>query len=200
MLENKFKTLCQNLSNDEELINNLWQEIKSAHTQAKRYYHTLQHLQHIYTELEDIKLITHFEFAIFYHDIIYDIQRDDNEEQSALLAKKRLTELNVHEVLQEKVFEVIIETAKHEASSKENSLFLDADLAILGSSPKSYEQYIKNVRKEYALYSDKAYVSGRKKVLKSFLEKERIYKSNHFYKKYEQQAKVNIKSELNSLC
>lgn len=199
MLENKFKILCGHFSKDKILINNLWQEVKSAHTQSKRYYHTLQHLQHIYKELENIKLTSHFEFAIFYHDIIYDVKRNDNEAQSALLAKKRLTELKVDDMLQEKVFKLILETASHEASSEENSLFLDADLAILGSSPKIYRQYLQNVRKEYALYSDRTYVSGRKKVLKSFLQKERIYRSNYFHEKYEHQAKVNIESELNSL-
>ncbi|CAA6818523.1 MAG: Predicted metal-dependent phosphohydrolase, HD superfamily, partial [uncultured Sulfurovum sp.] len=134
MLENKFKTLCHNYTRDEILIAKLWEEISKAHSSVERHYHTLEHLEHIYNELESIKITPLLAFATFYHDVVYDINAKDNEEQSALLAKERLTALNVPEILREKVFQLIVETKTHQASSKENALFLDADLAMLGSS------------------------------------------------------------------
>lgn len=79
MLKNKFKTLCQNFSKDEKLITELWQEIKTAHSEPTRYYHTLTHLEHIYKELDTFKLSPLLEFAIFYHDIVYDAKQNDNE-------------------------------------------------------------------------------------------------------------------------
>jgi len=90
MLSNKFRTLCQKFSKDTALISSLWEEIRISHSQPIRYYHTLKHLEHIYKEFQSFKLTPLLEFAIFYHDIIYDVKRDDNEAQSALLAKKRL--------------------------------------------------------------------------------------------------------------
>ena len=200
MMKNTFKTLCQNFSKDTTLIQKLWEEIQIAHRQKHRYYHTLTHLEHIYQELEVVGLSPLLEFAIFYHDIVYEPSRNDNEEQSALFCEKCLLELNVSKELIKEVIQLIRETKTHEASSIDNALFLDADLSILGSSQKSYEQYIQNVRKEYALYDEATYTKGRKKVLKMFLTKEKIYKSKHFYALYEEKAHKNLEQELKKLC
>jgi len=199
MIENRFKSLCQHYSNDKQLIIKLWQEISDEYSNATREYHTLTHLKQICQEFEDLNITPLLAFTTFYHDIVYDASQNDNEEQSALLAQKRLTELNVPKELNKKVFQLIIETKTHQASNEENSLFLDADLAILGSSKEAYEKYTQQVRREYAIYNDATYFKGRKKVLKMFLDKDRIYKSKHFHNKYEKQARVNILIEYNSL-
>ncbi len=199
MLANKFRTLCQKFSKDTARISLLGEEIRILHSQPIRYYHTLKHLEHIYKEFQSFKLTPLLEFGIFYHDIVYDVKRDDNEEQSALLAKKRLEELGVSSMLIEEVSQLIIETKTHKASSEVNAIFLDADLSILGSSQKRYKEYTQNVRKEYVFYDDTTYLFGRKKVLERFLDKERIYKSRYFYDKYERQARVNMLIEYNSL-
>jgi len=127
------------------------------------------------------------------------VSRNNNEKYSALLAQKRLNELHVPKKLTQKTFQLIVETQTHQASSKKNELFLDADLAILGSDKASYIQYTQQIRKEYALYDDANYFRGRKKVLKMFLEKEKIYQTQYFYDKYEKQARVNMLIEYNSL-
>lgn len=199
MLENKFKTLCHNFNQDAQLIAKLWKEIQMAYTQNSRHYHTLVHLSHIYKELPEENLTLLLEFAIFYHDIIYNVRKNDNEEQSALLAQKHLALLNVPTRINEKVFQLIIETKSHKASNEENKLFLDADLSILGSNDKQYAQYIQNVRKEYAIYDDDSYIKGRKKVLRIFLKKEKVYESDYFYELYEKKARKNLSNELKQL-
>ena len=197
MLKTKFKTLCQNFSKDEKLINTLWKEIKIAYSQPNRHYHTLKHLEQFYIELVLIDTVT--AFAIFYHDIVYDASRNDNEEESAKLSNKQLTLLGLPPKLVEKITQLINETKTHQTNSNHDALFLDADLAILGSSKKTYAEYIGNIRKEYAIYDDTTYKCGRKKVLKNFLEKPKIYQSSYFYNKYEKQAQQNIIIEYNSL-
>ena len=197
MLKNKFQTLCQNFTSDQKLIGSLWQEVEQRHTEPTRHYHILKHLEHIYSVLPKLDHVT--EFAIFYHDIVYDASRNDNEEQSALLCQKQLKLLDVNPELVAEVCQLILETKTHEASSERNALFLDADLAILGSNIEDYNEYIQNVRKEYAIYTDDVYKEGRKKVLKHFLEKERIYVSDYFYELYERKARKNLEWEL-SLC
>jgi predicted metal-dependent HD superfamily phosphohydrolase len=42
------------------------------------------------------------------------------------------------------------------------------------------------------MYPDFLYKPGRRKVLTHFLEMERIFKSDHFYQKYEEQARKNL--------
>jgi len=199
MLKNRFKTLCRNYTKDEKFISKLWQEISDEHSKITRAYHTLTHLKQIFQALEVLEVTPLLAFAIFYHDIIYYASNNDNEEQSALLAQKRLNKLNVPKELNKKVFQLIIETKTHQASTEENSLFLDADLGILGATEATYTNYTQQVREEYAIYDDATYFRGRKKVLKMFLEKDRIYKSKHFHDKYEKQARVNILIEYNSL-
>ena len=199
MLKKRFRTLCQHYTYDKQLITKLWQEILDEHSKPTRAYHTLTHLEQIFQELEPLEVTPLLAFATFYHDIVYDASANDNEKNSALLAQKRLTELNVPTQLNQKVFQLIIETKTHQASSTENERFLDADLAILGSNRESYLHYTQQVRKEYALYDDATYFKGRKKVLKLFLEKERIYQTQYFHEKYEKQARVNMLIEYNSL-
>ena len=199
MLENKFYTLCQKFTTDSKCIETLWSEISISYSTESRYYHTLSHLETIYNQLKAFQLTPAIEFSIFYHDVVYNTQERDNEEKSAVFAKKRLKELGVaHEVIK-KVFELIMETKKHEASSFHNALFLDADISILGSKLEIYKIYMQNIRKEYSIYSDEEYKEGRKEVLKRFLKKERLYLSNYFYNLYEEKARSNIKYELTSL-
>ncbi len=197
MLKDKFIKLCKNFSTDKELTLKLWQEIEDAYSQANRHYHTLKHLENIYNELPKLDFVT--EFAIFYHDIIYDVKQTDNEQKSALFCKDRLTCLNVDISIIEDTVTLINETKTHNPSSKCNALFLDADLSILGSNEDIYENYTKQIRAEYAVYSQSDYYTGRKKVLKHFLEKERIYHSDYFYNKYEAKARENIENELKTL-
>jgi len=197
MLKNKFQTLCQNFTKDTNLINTLWQEIKKQYSEPTRHYHTLKHLESIYKVLPKLDIVT--EFAIFYHDIVYDAIHNDNEEKSALFCEKQLTLLGVDNELVQETIQLILETKRHEASSQRNALFLDADLAILGSNKIIYQSYTKNLRKEYAIYNDAIYNEGRNKVLMHFLEKERIYVSTYFYEKYEQKARRNLESAFLSL-
>ena len=198
MLKEKFETLCRNFSKNEELIDELWEEIETEHSKKTRHYHTLQHLENIYRELEKVKITALLEFTIFYHDIVYDASRNDNEEESAKLCKQRLLQLNLPMKLIKEITQLINETRTHKTSSQTNALFLDADLAILGSS--NYEQYTKNVRQEYSVYDDATYLTGRKKVLKMFLDKKRIYMSKYFYEQYENKARKNLEQELRTLC
>lgn len=97
------------------------------------------------------------------------------------------------------VSQLIYESKTHKPTSTRNALFLDADLSILGTDSINYQNYIKQIRQEYAIYNDDVYRDGRKKVLAMFLEKERIYMSEYFYERYEQKARSNIVYELTVL-
>ena len=79
------------------------------------------------------------------------------------------------------------------------NFLLDADLAILGKDWETYENYIKQIRKEYSIYPDFLYNLGRKKILIHFLEFEEIFKTEHFKAKYEKIARENIQKEISML-
>jgi len=55
------------------------------------------------------------------------------------------------------------------------------------------------IRKEYKVYPDIIYKPGRRKVVQHFLAMERIYKTDYFFVRLEQQAKENLTKELTLL-
>lgn len=140
-------------------------------------------------------------FAIWFHDVVYDTKKNDNEEESAGLAAEMLHKLQVNMETIECVRDIILATKDHNGQnlSYDAKLFLDMDLAILGASEEVYTEYSKAIRGEYSWASESMYRSGRKKVLRNFIERERIYFDDEMKARYEEQARKNISRELNSL-
>ncbi|RZN83713.1 MAG: hypothetical protein EVB11_04220 [Winogradskyella sp.] len=141
-------------------------------------------------------------FAIWYHDIICKSTKKDNEEKSAIYAKKCLKSLNFEEKRTKIIQNLIISTKRHEVilnKNLDNSYLLDFDLSILGTKWESYLIYIQNIRKEYKIYPNFMYKPGRKKVLLYFLEREHLYFTEEYRFKFESQARMNIKKEIELL-
>ncbi len=185
----------------------LWSEIVHHYDDKNRAYHNLEHLEDLFqkmdmykNELSDKKAIA---FSIWYHDIIYNPLSKKNEEKSAAYCIKRLQEIGLSLDFQQKVFKLICSTKTHtfenwkqDADKTDNAFLLDFDLSILGSDPKTYEDYVAKIRKEYKRVPSILYKPGRKKVLQHFLEKDRIFKTDLFYQLYEKKARENIQAEL----
>lgn len=189
-------------SNNKGYINYCWQEIEDNYTSKKRFYHNLSHLKNMLVEKEAVKdkIENHdvFVVSIFYHDIIYNSLKGDNELKSAELMKERMIQTKYTDI--EKSFNQILATQKHlESSDNDTNYLLDIDLSVLGKSPEDYSIYMENVRKEYHSVPYFLYKKGRKKVLNSFLEREKIYFTDFFSNKYEKQANENLKYELSTL-
>ncbi len=204
MLKNSFFNLTKIHSPDTHLIDELWKEIEENYSNKKRHYHTLSHLDNLLKQLSEVKdKIESWEtimFTLFYHDIIYNALKSDNEEKSAELAEKRMSQINVPSHIIENCKLQILATKKHLSDqSSDANYFLDADLSVLGQDIETYTLYYQNVRKEYAIYPDIIYKPGRKKVLKHFLGMDRIYKTEYFHTKLESQAKYNLSTELGLL-
>ncbi len=75
----------------------------------------------------------------------------------------------------------------------------DIDLTILGSSERIYAQFEENVRKEYKWVPYFLYKKKRKEILRSFLDRERIYQTKYFNNKLETQAQINLNNAIASL-
>lgn len=202
-LHQNFKNLFQKYNQDDSLQENLWMEIVTHYSSKKRHYHTLDHIENLFQELfpiqEKIEDWDTIQFSIFYHDIIYNASQKDNEEKSAILAIERLKEIGLPEDQILKCNHQILLTKSHEISDTDTNYFTDADLSILGKTWDTYEEYYKNIRKEYRIYPDFMYNGGRKKALKHFLEMKRIFKTDYFQEKYENQARLNLQKELEIL-
>jgi predicted metal-dependent HD superfamily phosphohydrolase len=204
MLKETFVKLASAYTDDNLLINELWEEIEAAHSAPKRHYHTLKHLKNLLYQLEAVKdQIQNWEavlFTLYYHDIVYNPLKDNNEEKSAELAAARLSALAVPAGLFQLCKQQILATKRHlPDADPDTNYFTDADLSVLGQDWHVYSAYAEGVRKEYSIYPDLIYKPGRKKVLQHFLQMDRIYKTDHFYKMLEASAKRNLQQELDGL-
>ncbi|XP_071485014.1 uncharacterized protein [Diadema antillarum] len=197
-----------------------WEYIEKNYCESQRYYHTLQHVDAMIRLLH--KHYTKFpcsppfacravEVAIFFHDLIYNPKAGDNEEQSAeafmQFAKDHLTDdEDFSQDCIDTIYDWILAT-KHHCTPEHNEnfgtgakhFFLDLDLEVLGRPPAEYEIYANQIRKEYSHIPDVDFRVGRAKVLKKFLERNRIFATELFYKTYESQARQNIQDEIRKL-
>lgn len=188
-------------NDDEELVNDCIGEIEAAYNNTNRYYHNLAHLENMYAELLPVKnTVSNWMtllFSIAYHDFIYDPLKNDNEERSAEMASTTLCRINVPGEIISHCKQQILATKRHITSEDaDTNYFTDADLAILGAAPGLYKKYATAIRKEYGHYHDLQYNPGRRKVLRYFLSMERIFKTDHFFERYETQARSNLTAEL----
>jgi len=127
---------------------------------------------------------------------VYNPAKSDNEEKSAGLATVRMQQLSTPAGMIERCGRQILATKQHGGHhDADTNYFLDADLSVLGQPWEVYASYYKNIRKEYAIYPALIYNPGRRKVLNHFLQMERIFKTAHFFNKFEQQARLNLQKE-----
>lgn len=205
-LKIEFQNLASKFTTDQTIINSLWDEILKHYTLEVRHYHGLSHIHNMLIQAKKVKaFIANYDvflFAIWYHDIIYKPTKKNNEEKSAVLAINRLKTLKMDKKTLDLIEKLIVSTKEHTiilTENNDNAYLLDIDLSILGTPWDTYKVYIKNIRKEYAIYPDFMYKKGRKQVLQHFLERKTLYFTNEYQMELETQARENLTKELETL-
>lgn len=211
-LKSHWHKLLEEYQIDQQFSDLFFQEIISAYSQSHRHYHTLNHLIHIFQELDSCevdssktgipKLISNeVLWAVWYHDFVYKPGASANESKSALKAKESMSKLGIQQTSIDKVIKLIMATKTHQCESIDSGtqIFLDADMAILGSDKICYLSYCEAVRKEHSNVPDFIFNRGRKKFLSSVLKQESIFVNSFFFDKYELAAVKNIELEISAL-
>src|SRR3954464_11599856 len=78
----------------------------------------------------------------------------------------------------------------------EAATLLDADLAVLGSSPADYASYLAAVRAEYAGLAEDQWRTGRTWVVHALLERDPLYRIPTARRRWQTQARQNLAAEL----
>ena len=194
------------------ILKALWQDIAVRYNESQRVYHSLQHIQQLFGQFEQIKQHLNephiIALALFYHDVIYEPTCVDNELKSAEYAVEALSSYLTAEQCQY-IYALIMMTASHQiddidknldkAKESDAAYLLDMDLSILGASWPEYEQYAQAVRQEYAHISNVNYHVGRISVLKGLLAHQTLYLTDYYHSRLEEQARENIKREIKIL-
>lgn len=209
-LETKWKNLIADLN--PEVTKKWFSFILTQYSEKHRFYHNLGHIQDLLkyseqykTELENAYAV---QYAIWFHDVVYDPKSKENEIKSNELwldfaQEAGITDKNTLNLVQA----MILGSTKHTLESipeeiltkndKDILYFFDFDLSVLSAESEIYQEYAQSIRKEYIHVPDTLYKEGRTKVLETFLLR-KIYSSAPF-QSLEKQAKENIKQELMKL-
>ncbi len=201
-IDSLFLKTIKPFCSDEATIIEMFEAILKAYNSSNRFYHNIIHIEKMLAQLPNFGAeITDFNclvLAIIYHDVVYEPKKQDNEEKSAIFAKKQLSLLNFPIEKAEKVERMIISTKKHYPldDNFDSKLFLDLDLMILAADFFEYKNYSSQIRKEYDFVPKFLFRQKRKEVLLKFLQRDRIYFTSFFYKNFESIARQNIQNEI----
>lgn len=205
-LRRQWLSLLARYTAAEAYAQSVFDKLTTEYASAARCYHNLSHIHsllNLYDACEhDPARADAIRCAIWFHDGVYDTRRKDNEERSADWAAQFLQNIKAPDELIAGVRRLILATKRHEpdALDEEWRIFLDLDLAILGSEAKVYQRYAAAIRREYAWVPSFLYRRERRKILANFLDRKTIYVTATIFRQYEQQARCNLQTEIAALA
>lgn len=175
----------------------LLEQLLAAYAESHRKYHTTQHLTECLQLFDGVRALAQepaeVEIALWFHDAVYDVKASDNEAQSAQWAQRALAAAAVPAGLIARVVDLVMVT-RHTGEPRlpDQRLLVDVDLAILGAQAERFAQYEQQIREEYGFVPGWLFRRKRKAILGTFLERPRIYGTDHFYEALEQVARANL--------
>ncbi len=171
--------------------------LESHYEEAARKYHGPHHINECLGILDRANhgeasnpLV---EFALWFHDAIYNTFSTKNEERSADAAVRVLERSGRPAADCALVRELILAT-RHGVQPTEPplQLLVDVDLAILGADADRYAEFELQIRAEYWWVPTALYRKQRGAILHSFVMRSSIYATHEFREQYERQARNNI--------
>jgi len=180
-------------------------ELLAAYAEPSRHYHDTRHLAEVLARIDELQASgvvfdhTPVVLAAFFHDAVYDGERDA-EERSAAWAEDALPPYAADDMVAEVARLVrLTETHGPDDQDANGCVLSDADLAILAADRERYDDYTAAVRREYAHLDEHDFRIGRAQVLTVLLEKETLFHTPHARAAWEAPARANLERELASL-
>jgi predicted metal-dependent HD superfamily phosphohydrolase len=179
--------------------------LMAAYAEPHRAYHTAEHITDCLAQLDaapasatERELV---EGAIWFHDVVYDPRGGDNEAESAAWATSSLSGAGVALATIDAIRRLILLTRHVEIpQDTAGSLLCDIDLSILGRSPEEFDLFERRIRTEYAWVPEPEYRLGRARVLSGFLERDSLYRTPYFHRRYESTARNNLVRAIDRLA
>lgn len=173
----------------------------AAYGESHRHYHGLRHLEECLLWCDRLTVQSpEIEAALWFHDVIYNPRESDNELKSANYAMQILEGAGVEKKYREAIADCIL-TTRHDIVPNHllPATVVSIDLAILGSDPERYREYARAIRLEYNWLSDRQFHEGRNRVLRSLLQRSKIFLIEPLFSQLEEYARINIQAELQAL-
>ncbi|MGV1010036.1 MAG: hypothetical protein ACOYBY_15740 [Dermatophilaceae bacterium] len=176
--------------------------------EPQRHYHRLSHLVELFWALDELEDAGEIDagavllgrVAGWFHDAVYDPTATSgaNEAESAWLAIDTLSGLGVATAAVRNVESLIALTAGHELGieTPTQRAFHDADLWIFAADAGRFDSYCEQIRREYAHVPGPAYCLARGQVLRSYADRDELYRTEHARAEWEPRAVANLDREL----
>ncbi len=188
MSKDRFQALAYRLdpSVASTVVERWYKTVIVAYSQEHRHYHTLSHVSTMLDLLdeqrENVQHADAVELAIWFHDVVYDPRRNDNETESGRMFSHFSNELKLNRNICTHVQTMIDATIGHKLPTGLNqeeirtaAFFLDCDLHILSTEAAVYNRYAHDIRKEYNHFDDDTYRKGRISVLQTLVSRDKLY-------------------------
>jgi predicted metal-dependent HD superfamily phosphohydrolase len=169
-----------------------------------RAYHNLRHVARCLAEFEPLREqarnATAVEFALWFHDAVYDPRRRDNELRSAEMASSCAARMHRKAAFCDLAYALVLDT-RHASRPKstDGRIIADVDLAILGQSPGAFAVYERGIREEYSWVPEGDFRAARARLLRRFLERPAIYFVPQMAARYEATARANLARSIRRL-
>jgi predicted metal-dependent HD superfamily phosphohydrolase len=174
----------------------LWNFLASLYSTPDRHYHTLDHVIEmieaaplLFDYADDYNAV---QFAVWFHDVIYNTKRQDNEELSSQVCARLLLPY-INRPTYMKAAELIAVTKHHKPLKEtDDELIVDLDLMRFADPWEKFCTNNENIRKEYFWVPDNMYAEKRREVLEYFGGLDPMFHTPKFQERYEAQAHHNI--------
>lgn len=180
-------------------------KLVAAYSGPGRHYHSLAHIEDCLVQLQTCGLPQDradlIALAFWFHDAIYNWRSATNEADSATWASEFLSDCAASTKVMNNIHSLVMATCHFvpETPVGDCALMVDIDLSILGRDTAAYDRYEQAIRLEYWRVPQVTYRRERRKVLRSFVDREQIYLTDRFRSLYEVQARQNLKRAIRML-
>lgn len=167
----------------ENLFNKYLKMVKNNYSEPHRIFHNWSHIESGLKLLKDIPNISlEQKISWLYHDVIYDIKSNKNEELSSLKAIDDIKQQKDNNKIDVNIVSIIInDTKSHIPSIKESEIILDIDMSSLAI--KNYEDFVRLrilAASEYSVFGKDLVIQGTKKFISELLSQNKIFYSENF--------------------
>ncbi len=177
-------------------ISSVLDELKQIYEHPSRIYHNIHHINTMLEKLKECQHLTkhpfRIEWAIWFHDSVYDATAHNNEIKSSELWIRK-TALYLDEDTLEWGRRAILATIDHVLNSDiDIQILIDLDLAGLGADYKTFCDNTEKIRQEYCHVPIDQFTKGRAEFLKKILKRRRIFGTDFWHDRLEEQARSNL--------
>lgn len=182
-------------------------ELVRSYSGADRKYHDLFHVQSVVEKCREMaeeagwdEQWSELDAALWFHDVVYDAKRSDNEAESARVAAAAFKELGLPAERIERIARMIRATRHNGTAETEmERTACDIDLLSLATPEATFRRNTGLIREEYKHLNDEEFRRGRAAFLEKMLGKGRTFYSEAFEEEYGLAASRNLRSAVERL-